>query len=236
MKTKEELSVIKEEVKTLNAKLALLSEEELEKTLAPYDGFLVPGGFGNRGIEGKIRAVHYARTHQKPFFGICLGMQMAVIEACRSLLHITDAHSAEFTDTGTPVIARMEIWEKDGKKCIRPQNGDLGGTMRLGAYPCVLTSGTLASRIYGGAQQIAERHRHRFEVDKTYTDKLANVGMVLSGVSPDGLLPEIVEIPNHPFFIGVQFHPEFTSRPGKPNPLFREFIAACLKQSASDNP
>lgn len=208
-------------------KLEPLSEEQLHDTLKYFDGILVPGGFGSRGIEGKIRAIKYAREHNVPFFGICLGMQMAVVEACRNLLGIENANSAEFGEECTSVISKMSIWEKDGVKHIRPDNGDLGGTMRLGAYPCMISEGTLAHRIYGQTH-IAERHRHRYEMDIAYADKLAEKGFVLSGKSPDGLLPEIIEIPSHPFFIGVQFHPEFTSRPGKPNPIFREFVKASL--------
>ena len=208
-------------------KLEPLSEDELHDTLKYFDGILVPGGFGSRGIEGKIRAVKYAREHNVPFFGICLGMQMAVIEACRHLLGIEKAGSAEFGPEFEPVISKMTIWEQDGVKHIRSDNTDLGGTMRLGSYPCVLRNGSLAHRIYG-EMTIAERHRHRYEMDIAYADKLEAVGMVLSGKSPDGLLPEIVEIPSHPFFIGVQFHPEFTSRPGNPNPIFREFVRAAI--------
>lgn len=210
-------------------KLEPLSEEQLHDTLKYFDGILVPGGFGSRGIEGKIRAIKYAREHNVPFFGICLGMQMAVVEACRNLVGIANANSTEFGDDCTPVISKMSIWEKDGVKHIRPDNGDLGGTMRLGSYPCVLEKGSLVERIYGETN-IAERHRHRYEMDIAYADKLAEKGFVLSGKSPDGLLPEIVEIPSHPFFVGVQFHPEFTSRPGKPNPVFREFVKASLKK------
>ena len=210
-------------------KLESLSEEELAERLKPYKGILVPGGFGNRGIEGKIRAVQYARENNVPFFGICLGMQMAVIEAARHLLGIKDATSAEFSETGTPIISRMKIWEKDGVKMIRPDNGDLGGTMRLGAYPCVVEEGSLAHRIYNSTL-IKERHRHRFEMDISYADSLSEKGFVLSGKSPDGLLPEIIEMPAHPFFIGVQFHPEFTSRPGKPNPIFFNFVKAALEK------
>lgn len=210
-------------------KLEPLSDEELHDTLKYYDGILVPGGFGSRGIEGKIRAIQYAREHKIPFFGICLGMQMAVIEACRHLLGIENASSAEFGEDCTPVISKMSIWEQDGIKHIRPDNGDLGGTMRLGAYPCVLSEGSLAHRIYGQTH-IAERHRHRYEMDISYAGKLAGVGVMLSGKSPDGLLPEIIEIPNHPFFIAVQFHPEFTSRPGRPNPIFKAFVKAAITQ------
>lgn len=208
--------------------LETLSETELETTLSPYDGILVPGGFGIRGIEGKIRAIKYAREHNVPFFGICLGMQMAVIEACKHLLDIENASSAEFGSKCTPVISKMTVWEKDGIQHIRPDNGDMGGTMRLGAYPCVLQDNSLAQKIYGETL-IHERHRHRYEMDIAYADKLAEKGFIVSGKSPDGLLPEIIEIPNHPFFIGVQFHPEFTSRPAKPNPIFKAFIKASIK-------
>lgn len=209
-------------------KLENLSDEQLHDTLKPYDGILVPGGFGARGVEGKIRAIQYARENDVPFFGICLGMQMAVIEACRNLAGIADATSAEFSESGTPVISKMSIWEQDGVKHIRTDNTDLGGTMRLGAYPCVLKDGSLAQKVYGGQKQIFERHRHRYEMDIAYAEKLAERGVILSGVSPDGLLPEIIEIPASKFFIAGQFHPEFTSRPGKANPLFREFVKAAL--------
>lgn len=209
-------------------KLENLSDEQLHDTLKPYDGILVPGGFGARGVEGKIRAIQYARENDVPFFGICLGMQMAVIEACRHLIGIENATSAEFSEEGTPVISKMTIWEQDGVKHIRTDNTDLGGTMRLGAYPCVLKDGSLAQKVYGGQKQIFERHRHRYEMDIAYAEKLAEKGVILSGVSPDGLLPEIIEIPANKFFIAGQFHPEFTSRPGKANPLFREFVKAAL--------
>ncbi|MBQ3117073.1 MAG: CTP synthase [Alphaproteobacteria bacterium] len=208
--------------------LEALTDTELSDKLKPFDGILVPGGFGIRGIQGKIRAVQYARENNVPFFGICLGMQMAVIEASRHLLGIEDASSAEFGLKCTPVISKMTVWEKDGIQHIRPDNGDMGGTMRLGAYPCILDENSLAHKIYG-VREIAERHRHRYEMDIAYAGKLHEKGFVVSGKSPDGLLPEIVEIPNHPFFIGVQFHPEFTSRPGKPNPIFKSFIAAAMK-------
>lgn len=206
-----------------------LSDSELKETLKPYDGILVPGGFGIRGILGKIRSVQYARENKVPYLGICLGMQMAVIEACRHLAGIEDASSAEFGTKCTPVISKMKVWEKDGVQCIRPDNGDMGGTMRLGVYPCVVQKDSLAHRIYGN-HLIQERHRHRYEMDISFEKILAEKGFIISGKSPDGLLPEIIEVKDHPFFIGVQFHPEFTSRPGKPNPLFKEFIAAALKK------
>ena len=205
-----------------------LTDAQLHDKLKYFDGILVPGGFGVRGIQGKIRAIQYAREHKIPFFGICLGMQTAVIEAARHLLGIEDASSAEFGGKCTPIISKMTVWEKDGVQHIRPDNGDLGGTMRLGAYPCVIKEGTLAHRIYEKTL-IEERHRHRYEMDIAYKDKLEAKGVIVSGLSPDGLLPEIIEIPAHPFFIAVQFHPEFTSRPGKANPIFKAFVAAALK-------
>ena len=222
-KTKVKISWIEAE------QLETLTDSELNSTLKPYDGILVPGGFGIRGIAGKIRAVQYARENKVPFFGICLGMQMAVIEAARHLIGIEDASSSEFGTKCTPVISKMKVWEKDGVQCIRPDNGDLGGTMRLGLYPCVLKEGSLAHQIYG-VQNIEERHRHRYEMDISYESALKEKGFIVSGKSPDGLLPEIVEVEGHPFFIGVQFHPEFTSRPAKPNPIFKAFIAAALRQ------
>ncbi len=208
--------------------LEALTDAQLHDKLKHFDGILVPGGFGVRGIQGKIRAIQYAREHKIPFFGICLGMQTAVIEAARHLLGIEDASSAEFGGKCTPIISKMTVWEKDGVQHIRPDNGDLGGTMRLGAYPCVIREGTLAHRIYEKTL-IEERHRHRYEMDIAYKDKLEEKGVIVSGLSPDGLLPEIIEIPAHPFFIAVQFHPEFTSRPGKPNPIFKAFVSAALK-------
>ena len=207
-----------------------MTDEQVADRLKSYHAILVPGGFGFRGIEGKIKAITYARTHHVPFFGICLGMQMAVIEACRNLLGITDANSAEFTNACTAVINRMKVWEKDGQKMIRPEEGDMGGTMRLGAYPAVLKEGSLAERIYG-ASTIQERHRHRYEMDISYEQALAEKGFIISGKSPDGLLPEIVEIPAHPFFIAGQFHPEFKSKPFASAPLFRAFVQAAMKQA-----
>lgn len=221
-KTKVKISWIEAE------QLESLTDNELNSTLKPYDGILVPGGFGIRGISGKIKAVQYARENKVPFFGICLGMQMAVIEAARNLIGIEDASSSEFGTKCTPVISKMKVWEKDGVQCIRPDNGDLGGTMRLGVYPCVLKEGSLAHKIYG-AENIQERHRHRYEMDIAYEEALKEKGFIVSGKSPDGLLPEIVEIEGHPFFIAVQFHPEFTSRPAKPNPIFKAFISAALQ-------
>ena len=205
------------------------SPEEVAEILRDYQGILVPGGFGNRGIEGKIEAIRYARENKVPFFGICLGMQMAVIEAMRHLCGVENANSTEFTHDCTPVITRMSVWEKDGVKTIRPESGDMGGTMRLGAYPCVLKEGSLAEKLYG-CKEISERHRHRYEMDIKYESTLAEKGVVICGKSPDGLLPEIIEIPEHPFFIAGQFHPEFKSKPFAPHPVFQGFIKAALEK------
>ena len=195
---------------TINAENA---KEKLEK----FDGIIVPGGFGNRGIEGKIQTVKYARENNVPFLGICLGMQMAVIEFARDVLDLKDADSVEFNpDTKNPVIHIMEDQKNITKK---------GGTMRLGAYPCVLEKGTLASNLYG-SEEISERHRHRYEFNNDYKKKMEEKKMVFSGTSPDGNLVEIVEIKNHPYFIAVQFHPEFKSRPDRPQPLFVGLVKA----------
>lgn len=194
-----------------------VTPESVNKVLSGYNGILVPGGFGNRGIDGKILAVKYARENKIPFLGICLGMQMAVVEFCRDVLGLSDANSAEFSSiTKNPVIHIMETQKLVTKK---------GGTMRLGAYPCKIKKDTLAYQIYG-EEMISERHRHRFEYNNDYKEKLEKAGLKCSGTSPDGTLVEIVENINHPFFIGVQFHPEFKSRPDRPAPLFREFIKA----------
>lgn len=203
--------------------------EEVAEVLHDYQGILVPGGFGNRGIEGKIAAIRFARENKVPFFGICLGMQMAVVECMRHLCGVENANSTEFTHDCTPVITRMSVWEKDGVKTIRPESGDMGGTMRLGAYPCVLKEGSLAEKLYG-TKEISERHRHRYEMDMQYESALKKKGVVISGKSPDGLLPEIIEIPEHPFFIAGQFHPEFKSKPFAPHPVFQGFIRAALEK------
>ena len=189
------------------------------RDLRRLHGMLVPGGFGDRGIQGKMRAVHWARENGVPFFGICLGLQCAMIEIGRDLVGLERADSAEFAaDTPHPVIHLMET-----QKGIR----NLGGTMRLGAWPCVIRPGTLAARCYGETE-ISERHRHRYEVNNDYRERFAQVGVVFSGTSPDGRLVEIIELPGHPFFIAVQFHPELKSRPNRPHPLFREFVAAAV--------
>jgi CTP synthase len=193
-------------------------------------GILVPGGFGERGTPGKIEAVRFARERRVPFFGICFGMQMAVIEAMRNLAGIAGASSTEFGPCEHPVVGLLTEWTRGNAIERRDANGDLGGTMRLGAYPCVLQPGSLARSIYDAAR-ISERHRHRYEVNIRYKPILEENGLLFSGMSPDGTLPEIVELPGHPWFIGVQFHPELKSRPLRPHPLFASFIAAAVKQA-----
>jgi CTP synthase len=207
------------------------SEAEDESALLKgVHGILVPGGFGERGSEGKIQAAKYARERNVPYFGICFGMQMAVVEAARNLAGITEASSTEFGPTKEPIVGLMTEWVKGNEKQTRDEDTDLGGTMRLGAYPAVLAEGSLVADLYG-TRQISERHRHRYEVNLDYKDRLEAVGLKFSGMSPDGILPEIVEIPEHPWFVGVQYHPELKSRPFEPHPLFGGFIAAALKQS-----
>jgi CTP synthase len=198
--------------------------------LEDVHGILVPGGFGERGAEGKIQAARYARTRRLPYFGICFGMQMAVIEVARDLAGIENASSTEFGPTDEPVIGLMTEWMKGEELERRERNGNLGGTMRLGAYDAVLAKDSKAAQIYG-TTRISERHRHRYEVNTRYGNKLEAAGLRFSGLSPDGLLPEIVEIPEHPWFIGVQFHPELKSRPFAPHPLFKSFIGAAVQQS-----
>ncbi len=201
---------------------------------APYlqhvHGILVPGGFGQRGAEGKIRAVQFARERSLPYFGICFGMQMAVVEAARNLCGIAQANSTEFGPTPEPVVGLMQEWMRGNELERRRAGGDLGGTMRLGAYPAVLARGSRVSDIYGRTE-ISERHRHRYEVNTAYTGRLEQHGMRFSGMSPDGLLPEIVEYADHPWFVGVQFHPELKSRPFEPHPLFSSFVEAAVEQS-----
>ena len=197
-----------------------ITDENAKEILEKYDGILVPGGFGKRGIEGMISAIKYAREENVPFLGICLGMQMAVVEFARNVTNLKDANSAEFSEnTKNPVIHIM-----DTQKNVK----DKGGTMRLGAYPCVIDKGTRAYKLYG-EEKISERHRHRYEFNNDYKDIFKEKGLIVSGLSPDGLLVEMVENKNHPFFIGVQFHPEFKSRPDRPAPLFKAFIEAAKK-------
>jgi CTP synthase len=198
--------------------------------LEEVNGILVPGGFGERGSEGKIQAAKFARTRGLPYFGICFGMQMAVIEVARDVAGIEGGSSTEFGPTEEPVIGLMTEWMKGEQLQKRQSNGNLGGTMRLGAYDAVLAKGSKVAEIYG-TTRISERHRHRYEVNTRYRNKLEAAGLRFSGLSPDGLLPEIVEIPDHPWFIGVQFHPELKSRPFSPHPLFASFIGAAVDQS-----
>ena len=198
--------------------------------LEHVNGILVPGGFGQRGAEGKIKAAQFAREHRVPYFGICFGMQMAVIEAARNLCGIEDANSTEFGQTANPLVGLMTEWMKGNELQKRGAEGDLGGTMRLGAYPAVLQRGSRVAAIYG-ASEISERHRHRYEVNTNYRGRLEQHGMRFSGMSPDGLLPEMIEYEDHPWFVGVQFHPELKSRPFEPHPLFASFIEAAVEQS-----
>src|SRR5215472_6611933 len=208
----------------------VFEREEPTPFLEHVDGILVPGGFGQRGAEGKIRAAQFARERNVPYFGICFGMQMAVVEAARNLCGIADANSTEFGPTPDPVVGLMTEWIKGNELQKRGTASDLGGTMRLGAYPAILQRGSRVAGIYG-ALEISERHRHRYEVNTAYKGRLEQRGMRFSGMSPDAVLPEIVEYDDHPWFIGVQFHPELKSRPFDPHPLFSSFIEAAVEQS-----
>ncbi|MEM1038518.1 MAG: CTP synthase [Pseudomonadota bacterium] len=210
----------------------VFESEDPNAHLAGVDGILVPGGFGERGSEGKIRAVTFAREHKIPYFGICFGMQMAVLDAARNLLGINEASSTEFGETGEPVVGLMTEWMKGNQLEKREAAGDMGGTMRLGAYPHPLKPDSHIAEIYG-KNEVSERHRHRYEVNVAYKDRLEDAGLIFSGMSPDGLLPETIEYPRHvhPWFIGVQYHPELKSRPFAPHPLFASFIAAAKEQS-----
>ncbi len=208
----------------------VFESEDPAPLLEHVHGILVPGGFGQRGAEGKIAAAGFARTHKVPYFGICFGMQMACIEAARNLCGIEQANSTEFGATNEPVVGLMTEWLKGNELERRAANGDLGGTMRLGAFEAVLSRGSRVADIYGSTD-IFERHRHRYEVNTAYKDRLEQHGLRFSGMSPDGILPEIVEYDDHPWFIGVQFHPELKSRPFEPHPLFSSFIGAAVDQS-----
>ncbi len=223
-------------------KLQFIDSEKIDpntcdEMVCEVDGILVPGGFGRRGIEGKICAANYARTNSIPYFGICLGMQIAVIEFARYVAGLEQANSSEFNlETPDPVIYLLTEWfdEKTGTVQRRDIDSDKGGTMRLGAYPCNLVENTFAYQAYE-QKEISERHRHRYEFNNAYKDKLKEHGMVFSGESPSGELVEIIEIKDHPWFLGCQFHPEFKSRPMKPHPLFREFIRAALQRTQAKN-
>ena len=212
-------------------------ESEIFESLDPVqslencDGILVPGGFGERGAEGKIAVARFARERRVPYFGICFGMQLAVIEAARNLAGIKNASSTEFGPTENAVIGLMTEWNQGGTIERRNDDSDLGGTMRLGAFPCRLVEGTKVSNIFSNQPEISERHRHRYEVNITYKKRLEDAGLAFSGLSPDGLLTEIVEIPDHPWFVGVQFHPELMSKPFAPHPIFTSFIEAAVTQS-----
>ncbi len=219
---------VKVKVEWIDAKI--FEEENAIDILEKVDGILVPGGFGERGAEGKIAAAHYARIKNIPYFGICFGMQMACIEAARNLAAIEGANSTEFGSCDAPVVGLMTEWDLDGVIQIRDEKDDKGGTMRLGAYDAHLVKGSKIEEIYG-TNIISERHRHRYEVNINYREKLEAAGLIFSGLSPDGTLPEIVELKDHPWYIGVQFHPELKSKPFAPHPLFSSFIKAALKQS-----
>ncbi|HEX7821890.1 MAG TPA: CTP synthase [Sphingobium sp.] len=222
---------VKVKVQWLDAELFESEDESnIAAQLEPMHGILVPGGFGVRGSEGKIASVRFARERDVPFFGICLGMQMACIEGARNTAGIAEASTTEFGATSEPVVGLITEWMTSEGLQTRKAGGDLGGTMRLGAYPAKLTGNSVVGSIYG-EEAISERHRHRYEVNVKYRDALEKGGLIFSGLSPDGTLPEIVERPDHSWFIGVQFHPELKSKPFDPHPLFASFISAALKQS-----
>ncbi len=208
----------------------IFEREGTVRHLDGVDGILVPGGFGERGAEGKVAAVTFARERKVPYFGICFGMQMAVIEAARNLGGIGNAGSTEFGPCSEPVVGLLTEWMRGNIREEREANVNLGGSMRLGAYDCELAPNSMVQRIYGGTK-IRERHRHRYEVNINYRDKLENAGLMFSGMSPDKRLPEIIELANHPWFVGVQFHPELKSKPFDPHPLFTSFIGAAVDQS-----
>ncbi|WP_018698153.1 CTP synthase [Amorphus coralli] len=208
----------------------IFEKEDPAPWLENVHGILVPGGFGERGAEGKIAAAGFARTHEVPYFGICFGMQMAVIEAARNLAGVEKAGSTEFGATEEPVVGLLTEWMRGNELEQRFAEGDLGGTMRLGAYPAALSENSRICGIYGSTE-ISERHRHRYEVNRHYIDRLEAKGVHFAGMSPDGLLPETMELVDHPWFIGVQYHPELKSRPFEPHPLFASFISAAVEQS-----
>ncbi|HIA60242.1 MAG TPA: CTP synthase [Pelagibacterales bacterium] len=210
-----------------------LKNNEIRNELTKVHGILVPGGFGERGINGKLCSITFARENDIPYFGICLGMQLAVIEIAKNVLKINDANSTEFGKTNNPVIGLMTEWVRDNTKFTRSEESDKGGTMRLGSYPCNLKKGSLVYSIYDTIQ-ISERHRHRYEVNTKYMDLFNKNNFCYSGMSPDNLLPEILESTEHPWFIGVQFHPELKSRPQSPHPLFVSFIEAAVKNKKNE--
>ncbi|MDR2412171.1 MAG: gamma-glutamyl-gamma-aminobutyrate hydrolase family protein, partial [Holosporales bacterium] len=202
----------------------------VQATLPEVQAVIVPGGFGTRGVPGKLQAIQYAREHKIPFLGICLGLQLVIIEAARHLLALPEASSTEFGETSEPVIALMIEWMRGEQLQRRTAQGDLGGTMRLGAYPCAIVQGTKLADVYDGKKEISERHRHRYEVNSAYKERLEEAGLRFSGLSPDGDLLEAVEYKDHPWFVAVQYHPEFKSRPFAPHPLFVHLVQAALRQ------
>lgn len=226
---------VKVKAEWIDAEVFEKDDSDVAAYLEPFDAILVPGGFGERGTEGKMKAAQFARERKVPYLGICLGMQMAVIEAARNLARINDAGSEEFDlEAGqkrfTPVVYHLKEWLEGNRTVKRAVEDDKGGTMRLGAYNATLKEGSKVAKIYGSTA-ISERHRHRYEVDIKYRDQLEKCGLIFSGMSPDGRLPEIVEFKDHPWYIGVQFHPELKSKPFDPHPLFRDFVRAALEQS-----
>jgi CTP synthase len=221
---------VKVNIQWIDAELFEAPDSDVAARLEPLHAILVPGAFGERGAEGKIEAIRFARERQVPFLGICFGMQMACVEGMRNMVGVADASSTEFGPAKEPVVGIIEEWMSEEGLQKRDSGGDLGGTMRLGAYEAALAGNSHVAAIYGGTT-ISERHRHRYEVNTAYRARLEEKGLIFSGMSPDGELPEIVERPDHPWFVGVQFHPELKSRPFEPHPLFASFIEAALKQS-----
>jgi len=221
---------VKVNIEWIDAELFEAEDNDIAAKLEPMHAILVPGAFGERGAEGKIASVRFAREREIPYFGICFGMQMACIEGARDLAGIKNASSTEFGPTEEPVVGMITEWMTEAGIEKREEGGDLGGTMRLGAYEAKLDGNSVVASIYGGTD-ISERHRHRYEVNTGYRDALEKGGLVFSGMSPDGMLPEIVERPDHPWFVGVQFHPELKSKPFDPHPLFASFIEAAVRQS-----
>jgi CTP synthase len=221
---------VKVNIEWIDAELFEAEDSDVAAKLEPLHAILVPGAFGERGAEGKIASVRFAREREIPYFGICFGMQMACIEGARDLAGIKQASSTEFGPTDEPVVGMITEWMTEAGIEKREEGGDLGGTMRLGAYDAKLDGNSVVASIYGGTD-ISERHRHRYEVNTGYRDALEKGGLVFSGMSPDGMLPEIVERPDHPWFVGVQFHPELKSKPFDPHPLFASFIEAAVRQS-----
>ena len=221
---------VKVHIKFIEASIFDGHANDIVQELDGVDGILVPGGFGERGSEGKIKAAQFARERKIPYFGICFGLQMAILEAARNLANIDDANSTEFSEGGTHLVGLMTEWVKGNARQERTSDDDLGGTMRLGAFPAKLAEGSKVAEIYG-CTEISERHRHRYEVNINYKDQLEDAGFFFSGLSPDGKLPEICERRDHPWFIGVQYHPELKSKPFDPHPLFTSFIKAALDQS-----